>query len=251
MSAHEMTADLARRNGPHVVDRIYFTGFSLVVLILIFWAFAPTYFLAGAYHKPAPPPFIVMHGAMMTGWILLLLTQALLAAVGRISWHKKVGDVGFAYAAILVPIGCIAVTTSAAREVHGHTSFMLGELNVLGISLMQMFLFGAFAGAAYLLRRRADYHKRLIVLATLSVLPNAVVRLGQNVPAFGYIQTNLDILNTWAVFAVSVIALDALRIRRLHTAFLVGGSLTFVALYLSWLISRTPAWDQFWVRSLT
>lgn len=99
---------------------------------------------------------------MMTGWILLLLAQALLAAVGRISWHKKVGDIGFAYGAILVPIGCIAVTTSAAREVHGHTSFMLGELNVLGISLMQMFLFGAFAGAAFLLRRRVDYHKRLI-----------------------------------------------------------------------------------------
>lgn len=63
MSAHEMTADLARRNGPRVLgDRIYFTGFSLFILILIFWAFAPTYFLAGAYHKPAPPPFIVVHG---------------------------------------------------------------------------------------------------------------------------------------------------------------------------------------------
>lgn len=187
----------------------------------------------------------------MTGWILLLLAQSILAATRRISWHMKVGDFGFAYAAILVPIGCMAVTTSAAREVHGHTGFMLGELNVLGISLTQMFLFGGFAGAAYLLRRRADYHKRLIVLATLSVLPNAAVRLGQNVPAFGYIQTNLDILNTWAVFALFVIAVDALRTRRLHPAFIVGGSLALVALYLSWLVSRTPAWDQFWIHSLT
>jgi hypothetical protein len=232
-------------------ERVYFSGISLLVLILILWAFAPTYYLAGAYHKPAAPPFIILHGAMMTGWILLVFAQALLAAVGRISWHKKVGDIGFAYAALLVPIGCIAVTASAAREVHGHTGFMLGELNVLGISLMQMLLFGAFAGAAYLLRRRGDYHKRLIVLASLSVLPNAAVRLGQNVPAFGYIQTNLDILNTWAVFALSVIALDALRVRRLHPAFVVGGSMTFVALYLSWLISRTSAWDQFWIHSLT
>jgi hypothetical protein len=252
MTAHEMTAVLPGENGPRLVgDRIYFTGFSLLVLSLIFWAFAPTYFLASAYHKPAPPPFIVVHGAMMTGWILLLLAQSILAATRRISWHMKVGNFGFAYAAILVPIGCMAVTTSAAREVQGHTSFMLGELNVLGISLTQMILFGGFAGAAYLLRRRVDYHKRLVVLATLSVLPNAVVRLGQNVPAFGYIQTNLDILNTWAVFALFVIVVDALRTRRLHPAFMVGGSLVFVALYLSWLISRTPAWDQFWIHSLT
>lgn len=232
-------------------DRIYFTTFSLFVLALIFIAFAPSYFLASAYHRPAPPPFIVFHGALMTGWVLLLLFQAAAAAMGRMRWHLKLGDAGIAYGLLLVPIACMSVTISAAREVHGHTGFMLGELNVLGISLMQALLFGVFVVAAWMKRAKTDYHKRLIVLATLSVLPNAIVRLSLNVPAFGFLQTNFEILTLWAVICVLVIAVDALRVRRLHPVFVVGGALTLLALYASWFISRTQAWDQFWIHSLT
>jgi hypothetical protein len=232
-------------------DRFYFAGLSLVVLLLIFCAFAPSYFLREMYHRPAPPPFIIVHGAMMTGWVLLLAVQAVLVSIGRISWHMKLGYAGLIYAALLVPIGCIAVTISAAREVHAHTKFMLPELNVFGISLMQMFLFGGWVGAAFAFRSRRDYHKRLIVLATLSVLPNAAVRLSLNVPAFAFLQTNLDILNAWAVFSLAVIAIDAARTRRLHPVFALGGLLTTAALYAVWFISRTAMWDHFWIQSFT
>ena len=250
MNADELNQVVKR--GPGILgDRVYFTGFSLVVLLLIFWAFAPSYFLREVYHRPAPPPFIIVHGAMMTGWVLLLNVQAMLASLGRFSWHMKLGYVGLIYAALLVPIGCIAVTISAAREVHGHTSFMLPELNVFGISLMQMFLFGGWVGAAGVFRLRPDYHKRLIVLATLSVLPNAIVRLSFNVPTFSFLQTNLDILNAWAVFSLAVVTIDAARMRRLHPVFALGGLLTAAALYSIWFISRTTIWDQFWIRSLS
>ena len=232
-------------------DRVYFAAFSVVILVLIFGAFAPSYFLREMYNRPPPPPFIVLHGAMMTGWVLLLVVQAVLASIGRISWHKKLGYAGLAYAALLVPIGCIAVTISAAREVHGHTQMMIPELNVFGISLMQMFLFGGWVGAAGLFRSRADYHKRMIVLAMLSVLPNAIVRLSFNVPAFAFLQTNLDILNAWAALSFAVLAADAVRMRRLHPVFALGGLLTAAALYAAWFVSRTTIWDQFWIHSLT
>jgi hypothetical protein len=236
---------------PALSDRIYFTALSLFVLALIFVAFAPSYYLVSAYHRPAPPAFIIFHGALMTGWVLLLLLQAGLAAAGRMSWHLKLGDAGIIYGLLLVPIGCMAVTISAAREVHRHTDFMLSELNVLGISLMQMLLFGAFVVAAWVFRRRADYHKRLIVLATLSVLPNAIVRLSFNVPALSFLQTNLEILSFWAALLVVSICVDAMRARRLHPVFAVGGTLTLAALYASWFISRSQVWDQFWIHSLT
>ncbi|HVZ92113.1 MAG TPA: hypothetical protein VG843_10715 [Rhizomicrobium sp.] len=232
-------------------DRLYFAGLSLVILLLILWAFAPSYFLREMYHRPAPPPFIVVHGALMTGWVLLLAGQALLVSLGRMSWHGKLGNAGIIYAAFLVPIGCIAVTISAAREVHGHTKFMLPELNVFGISLVQMLLFGGWVGAAFAFRSRPDYHKRMIALATLSVLPNAVVRLSFNIPAFSFVQTNLDILNMWAVLLLAAIAIDAARTRRLHPVFALGGSLTAFALYTVWFVSRTAMWDRFWIQSFT
>ena len=245
MSAAELNR-IAQRG-----DRLYFAGLSLVVLLVIFLAFAPTYFLREVYHRPAPPPFIIVHGALMTGWVLLLAAQAVLVSIGRISWHMKLGYAGLIYVALLVPIGCIAVTISAAREVHGHTKFMLSELNVFGISLMQMVLFGGWVAAAFAFRSRPDYHKRLIVLAALSVLPNAVVRLSFNVLELAFVQTNLDILNVWAVFSLAVIAVDVVRTRRLHPVFALGGSLTAAALYAVWFISRTAVWDHFWIQSFT
>jgi hypothetical protein len=232
-------------------DRLYFGAVSVVSLLLILWAFGPSYFLRSLYHQPDPPPFIIIHGALMTGWVLLFVVQTTLVSARHVSWHMKLGYAGLLYAALLVPIGCIAVTISTAREVHGHTSFMLPQLNVFGLSLMQMFLFGGYVGAAGLLRSRPDFHKRLIVMATLSVLPNAIVRLSFNVPIFSFIQTNLDILNTWAALCLAIIAVDFVRLRRLHPVFAVGGVLALVALYLTWFIGQTPAWNQFWIRSFS
>ncbi|MGN6514276.1 MAG: hypothetical protein ACTHLR_00365 [Rhizomicrobium sp.] len=232
-------------------NRIYFAGLSLIVLLLILWAFAPSYYLREIYHRPAPPPFIIFHGLLMTGWVLLLVAQAVLVSIGRVSWHMKLGYAGLIYVALLVPIGCMAVTISAAREVHAHTKFMLPELNVFGISLMQMFLFGGWVGAAFAFRSRPDYHKRFIMLAALSVLPNAIVRLSFNVPALAFVQTNLDILNVWTAFALAFIAVDAALTRRLHPVFAYGGLLTAAALYAVWFISRTAVWDHFWIQSFT
>lgn len=252
MNAAELNPVAGRAHWPGTrTDRFFFTAFSLVVLLLVCVAFAPSSLLHEMYRRPAPPPFIVLHGAMMAGWVALLVIQALLVSIGRNSWHIRLGHYGLYYAALLVPVGCIAVTISAAREVHGHTSFMLPELNVLGISLMQMLLFGAWVGAAGAFRRRPDFHKRLIVLATLSLLPNAIVRLSFNIPFFDFLQTNLSILNAWAAFSFVVLAVDAARTRRLHPVFAFGGLVTAASLYAVWFISRTNAWDQFWIRSLT
>lgn len=232
-------------------DRIYFTAISLAILALIAVAFAPSFYLTGIYHREPPAPFIIVHGALMTGWVMVLLAQSALAAAGRMPWHLKVGTAGIIYGVLLVPIGCVAVTISAAREVQRHTDFMLSELNVFGISLMQMLLFGGYVIAAWVLRARPNCHKRLIVLATLSVLPNAIVRLSMNVPAFGFLQTNLEILSLWTVIFLVVIAVDVVRLRRLHPVFALGTALTLVTLYASWYVSRTRAWDQFWIHSLT
>jgi hypothetical protein len=231
--------------------RFYFTATSLLFLLVILWAFSPSYFLHTWYQRPAPTPFITVHGALMTGWIVLLLVQSVLVQLRRVRWHKMLGYAGVIYAAVIVPIGCIAVTISAAHEVHARTSFMLPELNVLGLSLMQMLLFGSFVAVAALLRKRPDYHKRLMILATLCILPNPIVRLSFNVSALGFLRTNFDIISAWAALVVAVIAIDTVYLRRAHPAFVLGGLGSVAALYLTWIVTRGSIWNQFWINSLS
>jgi hypothetical protein len=185
----------------------------------------------------------------MTGWMLLFVVQSVLVAAGQTPWHRRLGYAGVVFAALLVPIGCMATLASAAREVHAHSAIVRFQLNVLGLELAQMLLFGGFVAAAAVQRRRVDWHKRLMLMATLCVLPNAIVRLSLT-PAFGFLSSNLLILHAWVVVLAAVAASDALRAGRLHTAFAIGMPLSAGVLYAALAISLSAPWDGFWMRSL-
>ena len=230
-------------------DRLYFTAAASLLTLLVIVAFTPSYFLHSLFQRPAPTPFIAFHGLLMTGWLLLLVIQTLLVVCGLHRWHKRLGYVGAAYAAFVVPIGCMATLAAAAREVHGHSRFVAFQLNVLGLELMQMALFGGFVAAATISRHRADQHKRLILMATLCIVPNAIVRLSF-LPPFAFLGSNLAILHAWTLLLLGVGTVDALRIRRLHPAYLWSMPLAVFALYSAWAVSLTASWDDFWLRSL-
>ena len=90
-----------RRISNHA-DDYFFLSSVLAVIVVVFVGFTPTYYLAPVFHAPALPSVIVhLHGAVFTGWILLLLVQVLLVLAGRRSWHMQLGIFGV----VLAPLG--------------------------------------------------------------------------------------------------------------------------------------------------
>jgi hypothetical protein len=75
----------------------------LVVAILGFW---PTYFgpliLKGVPH---PVPIIHLHAFVFTGWVVLFISQAWLAASGRVSTHMKAGKYLIWWGLLVILIG--------------------------------------------------------------------------------------------------------------------------------------------------
>ena len=232
-----------------VGERVYFTAAAVLLAFAVIGAFVPSFFLRTAFHRPAPTPFIAAHGVLMTVWMLLFAVQSLLVAAGKTGWHRQLGYAGVVFAGLLVPIGCMATLAAAAREVHAHSAAVPVQLNVLGLELAQMSLFGGFVAAATVLRRRVDWHKRLMLMATLCLLPNAIVRLSM-MPAFAFLSSNLVIIGAWVGVLVVAAAADALRTRSVHPAFVNGMPLAAGLIYAAWALSQTPAWDSFWTRSL-
>jgi len=199
---------------------------------------------------PALSTFLEFHGALMSGWIGLLLVQTILVATGRVEWHRKLGVAGIGYAAVIVPIGCFATLAAAQREVRAHSAFLSGQLNVLGLELMQMFLFACLVSAALFLRYRTDVHKRLMIIATLCILPNAIVRLSLQTNV-DLLHTNLGILSVWTILVLSIVAFDSLRQGRVHPAFAWAAPIAIGLLFLAWWGSRTGIWDRFWTGALS
>ncbi len=85
------------------------------------------------------------------------------------------GIVGAVIAVLMILIG---TTTAIVRAQQGATpSGDIPALVFLVIPLTDMLVFGILVGAGFYFRRRPDVHKRLMLLATISILAAAIARL--------------------------------------------------------------------------
>lgn len=230
-------------------ERLYFALVTGFLVLLAFAGFSRSFYLHTLFNQPAPRRFLQIHGAIMTGWMLLLLIQTALIFVRRPGWHKTLGYWGIAYAVLILPVGAMATLGLARREVLAHSAAVPSQLNVLGLELTQLTLFAVLIASAFLLRARTDFHKRLMVIATLCILPNAIVRLSL-LSNLDFLSTNLAIMTVWTVLVLAVVGSDVWRNRRLHPAFGWSAALAILALYVAWYGSRTMLWDHYWIRAL-
>lgn len=225
-------------NSPIAAERRLYLLAAIVAAIVVFAGFARTYYLKGAFGTPELSGLVHVHAIVMTLWIALFVTQAGLVAARRVDLHRRLGVAGAILAAVVVVAGA-ATGIEGAR--HGVTPgppplvFLMLPLSVVGI-------FAIFVGAALWMRRRSDWHKRLMLLATLSILTPAIARLpfefihaGGPGAAFGL--TDLLVL--------ACVAWDSAKHRRLHPAFGWGVLFFLLSQPARILVANTPAWLDF------
>lgn len=225
-------------------DQPFFVGIASVIVVFVFVGFARTFYLHQLFGVPSSTSFISFHGSLMSGWILLLFFQATLVAKRRVIWHRKLGIFAACYAGVIVVVGCTATLIAAAREVRAHSVNVGSQLNVLALELTQMLLFACLVGSAVWLRNRYDWHKRLMLLATLCILPNVIVRISF-LTTSDFFQRNITLLSLWALLVLVVVALDSYRRRRVHPAFGLVGPITVISLYAAYFVGLTPSWIRF------
>ena len=154
-------------------DHYFFSGMAILILATVFLGFARTYYLAGTFRAPLPAPIIHLHGAAFSCWILLLITQTSLVSAHRVDLHRRLGVVGFLLAAVMVVLGMLAATNALSRN---FAPPGLDPLTFYVIPMSDMVIFSVFIFFAYRARFDPDTHKRLIMLATISL---AVLTVGR------------------------------------------------------------------------
>ncbi|MEP7067626.1 MAG: hypothetical protein ABI789_00235 [Usitatibacter sp.] len=221
-------------------ERCVYTWAALVALVLVFAGFAPTYYLKGAFAAPELNLVKHIHGVVMTAWFAFFLVQVRLVATGNVLIHRKLGVAG-AFLAVLVVVMGLQVAIASARA--GATPLpSIPPLVFLVMPLAELALFTALFTAAIVLRKRSAWHKRLMLVATISMLTPAMarlpfefVRIGGPPAFFGL--TDLVILGC--------IAFDTVKNRRLHPAFMVGLAVVIVGQLGRLAFSQTAAWMTF------
>jgi len=220
------------------VEHQYFWWTAAAIAIFVLVGFSRTYYFRSFFAMPDLSIFLHIHAAVMSGWIVLYLVQTTLVSVRRVAVHRALGIFGAGYAALVVALGSTATLLAAHREVRGHTTFVYPTLIVLSLELTQMFLFAGLVSISIWVRNRTDYHKRLMLLASLLMLPNVFVRLLVN------IHSNLAILGMWTSLVAGLVAIDCIRSRKLHPAFAIGAVVVVLSMYLAYFVGITQLWQH-------
>lgn len=182
--------------------------------------------------------FVHGHAVVMMGWIALVAWQAWLAATGRVSLHVRVGRWGMAYGVILIitTLAFAVVTLMRRIEVVGVDGLKGGFL----APLTDMIVFSIFLGGAWISRRRPEFHRRFILLATNALLLPAVGRTtgGTSSVALGDVA---QFLAMWLSPLWIAMAWDWFKHRTVHVVYVVG-ALLLIALRYRQLIRETDTW---------
>ena len=220
-------------------DRRLYTGVAIGTALIVFIGFAQTYYLKVLFKTPQLSLLLHIHGLVMTAWLALFFVQVRLVAVHRTDLHRRLGIVGAVIAGLVLVVGTMVALSQ------GHLYLMENEISsepplvFLPVPLGFLLLFSTFVTAALSLRRRADYHKRLMVLSCLSILPPGIDRLPLD---FIHIADRLTLFGLNDLCIVICAAYDAFKNRRLHPAWVWGGAI-FVGLQILTLMMRdTPTW---------
>jgi hypothetical protein len=220
---------IARVNVP---SRLYWYA-ALAVAALVFAGFARSYYLRAFLSARHLTPLAHVHGVLMTGWIALFITQVRLIAGRHVTVHRRLGVLGVVLAALIGLFGSLTVAAAIQRRLPGTGLARFGRTFVEfdGLSL---WVFGALVLAAVLWRARSDVHKRLMLCATVALLPPAVGRIAEYlVPGSDW---NLVIAAaTTSVFALVCALADTLRHGRLHPAMAAGAASVLAANLLTQL----------------
>jgi hypothetical protein len=233
---------MVARSRPFISDHPFTLAVSGCFLALVLWTFARSYYLKALFSTPSLTPLVQVHGAVMSGWVLLLAAQSGLAAIGQLRWHRNLGWFGALWAVLVVALGSATTLAASAREVHEHTKFAQIQLTVTGLELVQMFLFAGLVIAAVLCRHRPDYHKRLMLLTIACMLPSALARVPVD-----FIDNRL-ILWILDALVLTCILVDSWRKNRLHPAFGWGALVVLGVLHLAFYLTQTSEWRSLGAR---
>lgn len=203
----------------YTLEKNFFFTMSIFLSVIIIIGFWPSYFSPFLERKEIfssiPLNVIHIHAATFIGWFLLLIIQSVLVKMKNLKFHMILGKSTALWGFLIVSSGLVVATWSMYNAISGgrYKSIypFLGELGVY----LQIIFFGFFLYWAYRKRFQADFHKRYILLASLSIMAPATDRMHHLIGLW-----SLEIMLLF--FIAALIGYDLYTIKHIHKANRLG-----------------------------
>lgn len=211
----------------------------VAVSAVMFVGFARTYYLKFLFEAPPLSVAAQLHGLLATLWLVLHYTQARLVAAHRVDIHKRLGIFTACVGGMLA---LQALHLGIAGVAAGHAPPGRDPLQFLSVPIGTTLMFASFLAVALAMRRKREWHKRLMFLASLALIVPAVGRLD----TFVMVPLGLPRAVLAAYVTIAFVAWawwnDWRKTRRVHPAYVYGGLLLIVSVPLRRAIGFMDWW---------
>jgi hypothetical protein len=222
---------------------------ALTCMAVAFLGFAPTYWLPLANRSFSASPIVHFHGLLFFAWSLYFVFQSWLAASGKVARHRAIGMIGVSLATTMTIFGFLVAVNAMKRSA---AAGMTDEGIAFAIVPLSGILFFAVVFAlAIAAIRKPETHKRLMLLAGISLLDAAVARWFLTFLAppgpLGPPPVPVTIPPAFVAYLLLVVAIvyDWRTRGRPHPVYVYGGIALIAVKLLNWPISATPLWHSF------
>ena len=154
-------------------DHSFYFVMSLVVALVVVYGFSRT-INAGLIHPPSRRPLaLYFHAVIFSVWVLFFILQSALIRTRNVKLHRQLGWLGLALG-VSIPIIGIVTTIAMTR-----LRMQEGRVDAAQFMVVPLFDMASFTVAfalAFLNRKRPEFHRRLMLIATCSLTAAAFGR---------------------------------------------------------------------------
>ena len=227
---------LTGRNG--LIDRYFYLAMSLLMATIVVWGFSHT-IGAGLLHPAVPRPLILwIHAVAFSMWMAFFILQSALVRTHNVKLHRFFGWFVAGLGAVMIPLGFITniVMTRFDNTWHVHPHFNVDAFMIIG--LYDIVVFATLLVLAISWRKKSELHRRLIFLATCTLLAAAFDRFPGGFRHARFFVA-VDILMLLGVVR------DLLVTRRIHRVYLIA--LPLLALMQTFVAYTWLSHAQWWL----
>jgi uncharacterized membrane protein YozB (DUF420 family) len=221
------------RSGPRSGGHVFYVSMTIVSCLVVLVGFGPTYYFKSIMTSPSLPMLTHVHGAVFTVWLLLFAIQTTLVARHRTDIHRRLGPFGGVLAIAMIVLGLMMAIVRARRgDVGGFADAQTNAAFAFG----DMVIFAILVGAALYQRRQPEAHKRLMLLATVSLL---IAALGRWPGVGGGLS-----LAPYAALVLAGPIYDRVALGHIHRAYLWAAPFIIVSVPARIALGSTGIWHS-------
>lgn len=156
------------------LSRYFYLCMSMVLAALVMLGFSRTVNANLFQANPPRPLLLWIHGAAFSTWLVFFIAQSALVRTRKVSVHRVLGWFGAGLAAVMVVLGVTIAIVMGRFDI-----LVLQQKGVdsfLSIPLADMLIFGSCIGMAIYWRKKPEYHRRLVFIASCQLMDAAIGR---------------------------------------------------------------------------